>query len=47
LYINLGHINDVNSVALNTALTPAPSSFMAHFSDVIFNVARGGLNYKF
>ena len=47
LYINLGHIKDVNSVALNTAMTPAPSSFTAHFSDVIFNVVRGGLNYKF
>jgi len=49
LYINLGHIHDVNSVALNPlAGFPAPlSSFTAHFSDVIFNVVRGGLNYKF
>lgn len=46
LYINLGHINDFNSVVLNSGPF-SPSSFRAHFSDVIFNVVRGGLNYKF
>lgn len=50
LYINLGHINDINSITLSTGPFPgphSPSSFTAHFSDVIFNVVRVGLNYKF
>lgn len=46
LYVNLGHITDANSIALNGG-KGTPSSFTAHFSDVIFNVVRGGLNYKF
>jgi outer membrane immunogenic protein len=46
LYINLGHINGFNSVALFSG-PHSPSSFAANFSDVIFNVVRIGLNYKF
>ena len=43
LYINLGPIDTINSVAVFSG--PAlPSSFTAHFSDVVFNVVRVGLN---
>ena len=48
LYVNLGHTSNFTSIALTTGAPGAsPSSFTAHFSDVIFNVVRGGLNYKF
>lgn len=46
LYINLGHINNTNSVAVASGHL-SPSSFTANFSDVVFNVVRAGLNYKF
>jgi opacity protein-like surface antigen len=47
LYFNLGHGGNVNSVAISSGNGSIPSSFTAHFSNVIFNVVRIGLNYKF
>jgi outer membrane immunogenic protein len=44
LYVNLGHLSGVNTVAQTGTL---PSSFTATFGTVSYNVIRGGLNWKF
>jgi outer membrane immunogenic protein len=47
LYVSLGG-NTFNEPNLGGALVPAPTgSITAHFSDTNFQVARGGVNYKF
>jgi outer membrane immunogenic protein len=49
LYVNLGHVSGVNTVATSVAAVPGstPSSFTANFGTVSFNVLRGGLSWKF
>jgi len=46
LHVNLGHIN-VDSVAAFAVAGSAPSSFTANFGNVVFDVVRAGLNYRF
>jgi outer membrane immunogenic protein len=49
LYVDLGHLGGINSVATSTLANPgtAPSSFTANFNNASFNVVRGGVNLKF
>ncbi len=46
LYVNLGHFSGADSVAVSSGAA-SPSSFTANYSDVSFNVVRGGANWKF
>jgi outer membrane immunogenic protein len=47
LYVDLGHGNNINTVAAAAVGAPPPSSFTASFSPVSFNIVRAGLNWKF
>ena len=46
LYVNLGS-SSVRSSAVNANGAAVPSSFVANFSNLDFNVVRVGANYRF